>query len=138
MKVTELMNPHPVTVYGGDSVQKAAELMAQTGRGLLVVIDNIGDRKVIGVLSNKDIINKVIAKKISPTNRLVSEVMNREVVSIIPEAATSDAMALMRKHGIKRILVIENGILQGIISSNDIIDGMIKYKKQLLDMAIEF
>jgi CBS domain-containing protein len=82
MKVTELMNPHPVTVYGGDSVQKAAELMAQTGRGLLVVIDNIGDRKVIGVLSNKDIINKVIAKKISPTNRLVSEVMNREVVSI--------------------------------------------------------
>jgi CBS domain-containing protein len=47
-------------------------------------------------------------------------------------------MALMRKHGIKRILVIENGILQGIISSNDIIDGMIKYKKQLLDMAIEF
>jgi predicted transcriptional regulator len=40
--------------------------------------------------------------------------------------------------GVKRVIVIENNTLQGIISSNDILQGMIKYKKELLDLAIDF
>ena len=42
------------------------------------------------------------------------------------------------KHGIKRIVVIDNGVVQGILSSNDLIQGMAKYKKQMLDIAIDF
>ncbi|MBR9699984.1 CBS domain-containing protein [Candidatus Woesearchaeota archaeon] len=138
MKVSGLMSKELCTVYAGDTAQKATEEMAKHNRGLLAVYNDIKDKEVIGVLSNKDIINKIIAKKISPETVFVKDIMTKGVISLSPDKTTSDAMALMREHQIKRILVIENSVLQGIISSNDILEGMVKYKKELLDMAIDF
>jgi len=138
MKVSELMNKDLVVSFGGDTVQKAAEDMAKYHRGLLPVFNNEEEKKVIGVLSNKDIIEKVIAKGKSPNKIFVSDIMMKNVISLTPDDETSKAMSLMRKYGVKRILVINNDVLQGIISSNDILDGMIRYKKKLLEMAIDF
>ena len=138
MKVSEIMNKDLVVTFGGDTVQKACEDMAKYKRGLLPVFNNIQEKKAIGVLSNKDVIEKAIAKGISPNKLFVSDIMVRNFISIPPAAETSQAMSLMRQHGIKRVLVMEKGVLQGIISSNDILDGMMKYKKKLLEMAIDF
>ncbi|MBD3163996.1 CBS domain-containing protein [Candidatus Woesearchaeota archaeon] len=138
MKVAEIMNKEPALIYGGNTAQEAAEKMKLRNRGLLAVVNNEEERKVMGVLSNKDIINKVIAEKGSVSEIRVSDIMTREVIHVKPEAATSEAMSKIIKYGIKRVLVMENGVLQGIVSSTDIIDGMIKYKKELLDMAINF
>ncbi len=138
MDVKDLMNKDTVAVFGGDTVQKAAEEMGKYNRGLVVVFDTIENKKVIGVVSNKDIINKVIAKGISPKKVFIREVMNKNPVSVKPTDHSSKAMGLMRDKGIKRVIVLENGALQGIISSNDILDAMVKYKKQLLEMAIDF
>jgi len=138
MDVKELITTKPTTTFGGSTVQEAANLMAKENKGLLPVLENEETRKVIGVLSNTDIIDKVIAKELSPKNVFVHEIMIKEPISIKPGATTSDAMFLMRKHNIKRILVIENNQLQGIISANDILNAMIKYKKKLLDLSLEF
>ncbi len=138
MKVSDLMNDEVVTVFGGDTVKAAITEMAESNRGLVVVIDSIINKKVIGVLSNKDVINKIVSKNIDPASVFVSDVMSKNYIWVRPDATSSEAMALMRKYQIKRVLVIENGSLQGIISSNDILDGMLKYKKELLDLAIDF
>jgi CBS domain-containing protein len=138
MKVSELMDKEPVIVFGGNTVKQASEKMAEKGHGLAVVLDNIQDRNVIGVITDKDIVGRVIAKGLSYGTTMVSDVMVTDVVSISPEATTSDVMILMIDKGIKRVIVIENGVLQGIISSNYILQAMVKYKKALLDMAIDF
>ena len=135
MKVSELMGKEVIVVYPGDSVQKVCAEMGKHNHGLAVVLNNIHEKKVVGIVSNKDIINKLISKKISPKTKVVSDIMNKKVISLSSDKLTSEAML---KQGIKRIIVIDNGSLQGIISSNDILIEMAKRKKQLLDMAIDF
>lgn len=138
MKVSELMGKEVIVVYPGDSVQKVCAEMGKHNHGLAVVLNNIHEKKVVGIVSNKDIINKLISKKISPKTKVVSDIMNKKVISLSSDKLTSEAMLIMIKQGIKRIIVIDNGSLQGIISSNDILIEMAKRKKQLLDMAIDF
>jgi CBS domain-containing protein len=138
MKVRELMNDQPLYVFSGDTIQKASEEMAEHHRGLVVVFDSIDTKNVIGVLSNKDIVEKVISVKKSPSSVFVRGVMRENPIACSPDDNTSKAMELMRKHNIKRIVVIQNDSLVGIISSNDILDAMIRYKKELLDLAIDF
>lgn len=138
MKVSKIMNKDPAVIFGGDTVQKAAEIMTKKNRGLLAVLNTSEERKVIGVITNKDIVNKAISKKMDPSSTTVAGIMTKDILSVTSDSATSDAMLLMRKYHIKRVLVIDNGVLQGIVSSNDIIDAMIMYKKQLLDMALDF
>lgn len=138
MKVSDLMNTEPVVVYGGDTVQTAAEEMAKYKRGMVIVLNNVQDKKVVGVLSNKDIIEKVIAKKKPPVQFFVSDIMAKKVISITSDKNTTEAMGLMRKNNIKRIVVIDNGALKGVISSNDILESILKKKKELLDLAIDF
>ena len=138
MDIKELINTEIVVAHEGDTVQRACNLMADHNKGFLPVLNNTIERKVVGVISNKDIINKVVATGQDSQKLVVSDIMAKEPVVVSSEASTSDAMFLMRKHNIKRVLVVDNGVLQGIISSNDILDGMLKYKKQLLDMAMDF
>ena len=138
MKVSELMGKDLVIVYGGDTAKKVADVMARHNHGLATVFDNINDKNIVGVVADTDIIKKVIAKGLSCEDVFVSDIMVKGVKSIAPDETTSAAMAKMIDENIKRLIVIENGVLQGIISSNDILRGMVKYKKELLDMAIDF
>ena len=138
MKVSELMGKDLVIVYGGDTAKKAAEMMAKHNHGLATVFDNIHDKNIIGVVADKDIIRKVIAKGLSCDGTFVSDIMEKDVKSISPDETTSAAMTMMINENIKRLIVVGNGTLQGILSSNDIIHGMVKYKKELLDLAIDF
>lgn len=138
MKVSDIMGKDLVIVYGGDTAKKAAEMMAKHNHGLAIVFDTVNDKNIIGVVADKDIIRKVIAKGLSCDNIFVSDIMVEDVKSISPGDTTSTAMAMMINENIKRLIVVENKSLQGIISSNDIIQGMVKYKKELLDLAIDF
>ena len=132
------MGKEIVAVYSGDTVQKVCNEMGKYGHGIAVILNNIHEKKVMGVLSNKDVINKVISKKKSLENTRVSDIMVKKVISIRSDKLSSEAMILMIKHKIKRLVVIDNGVVQGILSSNDLLQGMAKYKKQMLDIAIDF
>ncbi|MBR9699985.1 CBS domain-containing protein [Candidatus Woesearchaeota archaeon] len=137
MKVKDLMNTSPTTIFSHDTIQKAAEEMARASHGFLTVLHTVADKRVIGVVSNQDIIEKVLAKGKDPKEITVENIMTPDIVHISPDASSAAALQLMRKYRIKRILVIENQVLLGIVTSNDILDAMMKYKKDLLDMAID-
>ncbi len=138
MKVTELMTKECVTIYEGDTIEKAISVMAKEDRGMLVVLENALSKKVVGVVTNKDVINKVISKDEDPASVRVSEIMTDKVVSLPTTATSSDAMIKMDNENIKRVLILDDDILQGVISTHDVIAGMLKHKKELLDMALDF
>ncbi|MFH1209342.1 MAG: CBS domain-containing protein [archaeon] len=138
MNISSIMSKEPTVIFGGDTIQKASEIMALYNRGMLVVINSVEEKKVIGVLSNKDVVNRLIAKKLQPDKVFVSELMTKNFISASPDTSLSEAMLLMRKYRIKRLVVLQNGILQGIVSTNDILNAMLKHKEDLLKMAIDF
>jgi len=139
MKVSQLMSKECDFVYSQDSCQEVAKIMATHNRGLLAILKNEDQPEVIGVVSNKDIIDKVVAKKKVPEKVPVSQIMTKKYIYVDPNEITSKVMFLMINNGIKRVLVIDKqGNLVGIIASTDIIRGMLRYKKQLLDLALDF
>ncbi|MBI2105501.1 CBS domain-containing protein [Candidatus Woesearchaeota archaeon] len=139
MIISRLMSKNCDYVYGTDSVQKASYIMATHNRGLLAVLKSEEKKVVVGVLSNKDIIDKVVAKKKDTEKITVDKIMTRKYIYVNQNEVTSKVMFLMINNGIKRILVVDDeGNLIGIVASTDIIRAMLKYKKRLLDLALDF
>jgi CBS domain-containing protein len=135
MKVADLMSTPTITIAHTENVAKAAQVMADKKKGFLPVLNN-STGKVIGVLSNTDIIDKVVANNIDPASIMISDIMTYYVIKAEPDTTATQAMQLMRKHRIKRLVVMDNHNLVGIISTNDLLDAVIDYKKELMDMAL--
>jgi len=118
MRVKEIMRP--VKVISPDaSIKEAATMMNKSSIGSLVVVDE--NRKVSGILTERDILQKVTAVNKLPSKVLVSEIMTPKVISITSHALIDDAVYLMMKHKIKKLPVVEDKRLVGIITATDVV-----------------
>lgn len=108
----------PVTVDQEMDVAKAAKLMRTVDVGSLMVVDK---GKMIGILTEGDILNKVVSKDRQPSKVKVKEIMNRPVICIEPDMDIVEAAKKMAKLKIRRLPVVENGEIIGIVSERDII-----------------
>ena len=138
MKVKEIMSKNYAFIAQDSSIKDAAKEMEKTGRGFLVVFKSLKEKRVMGVLSNKDIIDRVVAKNIPLWSTYLSDVMTKKLIHTSPDSTLSEAMDIMKKQSVKRLLVIDKGVMKGIITYSDIFKAMIKHKKELLDMALDF
>ncbi|MFH1013924.1 MAG: CBS domain-containing protein [Thermoplasmatota archaeon] len=114
--VREAMRMKPVTLTPKDSVQDAAVLMTKHKIGNCIVID----KKPIGIITESDIIRKVVSKGKSADKVNVSEIMTTPIMVIDPYVDLDEAMKIMGKCNIRRLPVIENDKLLGIITIKDI------------------
>ncbi len=99
------------------TVFHAAKKMAKERRGYVVVVKK---GKPIGILTDSDILEKVISKGKDPKKVKVKDVMTSPIIIISPKEEVVEASRLMRKNLIKRIPVVKNGKLVGIITDSDI------------------
>ncbi len=116
--VKEVMTREVCTVRKSDTVHTLAKKMLEYGVGSAVVVEN---GKPIGIVTEKDLIAKVVAKNKTPAKVKVEEVMSHPIITINPNTSLRDAATLMIKRGIRRLPVIEGGVLVGIITDNDIL-----------------
>ena len=114
--VREAMKTNPIIVNPDDTVQSAALKMKQHKVGSCIVVDE----KTIGILTESDIVRKIVASGKSAEKTLVNEVMSSPVVIIDPYIPIEDAAKTMGKCNIRRLPVIENDKLIGIITEKDI------------------
>jgi CBS domain-containing protein len=115
--VKDLMSKKVNTIEENKTVFHAAKQMAKERRGYVVVVKK---GKPIGILTDSDILEKVISKGKDPKKVKVKEVMSSPIITISPEDEIVEASRLMRKNLIKRIPVVKNGKLVGIITDTDI------------------
>lgn len=115
--VKEAMKPNPVTVKPKTSVREAAEIMKKKGIGNCIVIDE----KPLGIITESDILKKVVAKGLDAGKVLVEEIMVTPLIIIDPYVDIEEAMRTMSKCNIRRLPVIEDGKLIGIITVKDIL-----------------
>ena len=115
--VKDLMSKKVNTIEENKTVFHAAKKMAKERRGYVVVVKK---GKPIGILTDSDVLEKVISKGKDPKKVKVKEVMSSPIITISPEDEIVEASRLMRKNLIKRIPVVKNGKLVGIITDTDI------------------
>ena len=115
--VKDLMSKKVNKIDYKKTVYDASKVMAKERRGY-VVVTNKG--KPIGILTDSDVLEKVIAKGKNPKKVKVKDVMSSPLITISPDEEIIEASRLMRKNLIKRIPVVEKGKLVGIITDTDI------------------
>ncbi len=115
--VGDAMTPEVVTIEPSARIAEAAKRMIQEEKGPLPVVE--GDRPV-GMLTDRDIIARVVAEGRDPNSVRVEEIATRELITVSPGQDVDEAARLMDEHQLDRILVVEGESLVGIISEADI------------------
>jgi len=117
----DVMTPDPTCVAVGDTVTSAAEIMKIEDVGAVPVVEDATSKKLIGIITDRDIVINVIAERKSPDSIKVDEVMSRNPVTCRAEEDVVNAMDRMAQHQIRRILVVDSGNhVRGIISQADV------------------
>ncbi|WP_202319472.1 CBS domain-containing protein [Archaeoglobus neptunius] len=117
--VKEVMTTVVCTVKMTDSVHNLAKKLVEYGVGSAVVLDN---GLPVGIVTEKDLISKIVARNKVPSEVIVEEVMSQPVITINPNTSLREAARIMMKRGIRRLPVVNNsGELIGIITDNDIL-----------------
>lgn len=117
-QIRDRMVSDVVSVEPGTSVVDAAKRMIQEKKGPLPVVE--GDR-VVGMVTDRDVIARVVAEGRDPNAYSVDDIATRELVTARPDQDVDEARQLMAEHQLDRVLVTEEGDrLVGIISEADI------------------
>jgi CBS domain-containing protein len=116
MRIRDVMTPNPRTVSPDDTVQTAAQIMQSEDTGAVPVVN---DGRVLAVLTDRDIVVRVVAEG-APLISPVRNIASRDVVCATPDMSTREASDLMSEHQIRRLPVVENDRLVGIVSIGDL------------------
>ena len=120
MKVKEIMTPNAKAIWLTESLTDAARLMWENDCGVLPIIKD--GRKVIGVITDRDICMAVTMRDRNPSGVSVEEVMTGQVYSVNVEDDIDQALEIMKEHKIRRLPVVnDEGDLDGILSMNDVV-----------------
>ena len=111
------MNRKVVTAKLNTTLREAAAVMSMLNIGSLVIVE---DDKISGIITSTDIL-KAIANGKDVETTLVEEVMSKPVIVIDPDKKVEDAVNIMLEHKIKKLPVVEEDKLIGIITASDII-----------------
>jgi CBS domain-containing protein len=115
MNIRDVMTPNPQCVSSGDSIQSAARIMRDCDTGAVPVVDN---GRPVGMVTDRDIVIRAVAD--GQLNRAVREIVSTGIVCASPDMSTREAEELMSEHQIRRLPVVENDRIVGIVSLGDI------------------
>jgi len=123
MDVREVCKQVVVFAYMSMALNEAARLMREHHVGSLVVVEERDTGKSpIGMLTDRDIAIAVVARDLDPRTLAVGEVMTTDVVSVRDDDSVLDALALMRRRGVRRVPVVTRaGLLVGIVTLDDLL-----------------
>jgi len=117
MKIEKLMTKNVITLSADASVYEAVKLMNKNKIGCLVVVDN---SHIVGILTERDLLERVLEKCRNPKETRISEIMTRHVITGKPDMELSEATEVMFKNKVKKLPIIEKNHLVGIVTLTDI------------------
>ena len=118
MKVRDIMTKSVIHVGAGETVEVAARTLAQHNIGILPVCGTNG--KLCGLVTDRDLVTRCVAAGRKASQTTVREVMTNQVTSVQPDMAVNVAAHLMGRCQIRRLPVVENGKLCGMLSLGDL------------------
>lgn len=117
-RVQDVMTERPRAIVQALTVSEAAEIMELEDVGSLPVVEERS--RLIGIVTDRDIVVRAIAKKRDPEEARVFEIMSTEPVTVEPEAKLDSAVELMSLHQVRRLPVAVDGELVGMLAQADV------------------
>ena len=130
IKVAEAMTENPIVVGPQDSVVDCARAMEEKHVGSLIVKEN---DQLLGILTERDIAIKVVARGQSPKALKAKDVMVDHVITVEPDVDLIEAIHLMRDHDIRHVPVSQGKKLLGLITLKDVV----KIEPQLFEILVD-
>ena len=118
MKLREVMTNPVIRIHPDESVAVAARMLERYNIGILPVCGN--DGKIRGLVTDRDMVTRCLAAGKYPAQTRVGEIMTRQVISAPPDMDGALAASLMGSRQIRRLPVVENGRLCGMVSLGDL------------------
>jgi CBS domain-containing protein len=115
--VRDAMTADPRSIGASASVVEAARLMREQHIGSLPVTE---DDRLVGMITDRDITTRVVAEGAVPETMSVGDVYSRDLISVEPNNDLEEALQLMGRHQVRRLAVVENGRLVGMVAQADI------------------
>ena len=116
-KVRDAMTSEALAVAPGDSLRHAAEMMKQHDVGSLPVVD---DGRLVGIVTDRDIVVRAVASEPSPGDVIVEQIASSEPVAVQHGQDLTDALEMMAYHRVRRLPVVADGRLVGMIAQADV------------------
>jgi len=124
LRVCEAMRKNIVIVDEGVSVAEASQNMRMKGEGCAIIL-RLG--KPFGIITERDVTWKVAGEGLDPKKVKVSEVMSAPLVTIDPDADLQEAAKAMKEHKIRRLAVVRENTLYGVLTAADVSRNLEKY-----------
>ena len=128
--IRDAMTTKPITIAPETSLDECAKIMDNKHISAIPIKSG---GNVLGIITEQDIVRKVVAKGINPLNEKVMAFMEKNMVTISPDADIYDALIKMRDLNIRHLPVIENSQMIGLLTLKDIL----KIEPQLFDLLVE-
>jgi signal-transduction protein with cAMP-binding, CBS, and nucleotidyltransferase domain len=147
IKVREVMSDDFITVRRFDTIAKALSLMKKTGTDRVIVVDENG--KVIGVLTGKDVIDRVISprkrarmgdvsgEKEKTLSIMVESIMSSPPICVKAMDSVAEVIDLMAENRISSVVVEKDGIPEGIVMKRDVLEYYLKLQEKK-ELAVQF
>lgn len=129
--VKDIMSKTVSTVNVNQTIFEAAEVMSSKDISCVVITDGTSP---VGLITEKDIVGKVVAKK-KPTETKVSEIMSKNLITVDPDASLKEAARLMSTNKIRRLPVLKQDKLVGIVVASDLVRNL--GKKSLTEEILD-
>ena len=116
-KIREVMTPAPETIQADRTAAEAAKKMKEADAGMIPVMTN---GNLLGTVTDRDIALRVVAEGKDPQSTPVAEIASTDIVTVGPEDDLDAALEKMAKHQVRRLPVVEDGRLIGVIAQADV------------------
>jgi CBS-domain-containing membrane protein len=115
-----------VTAKSNDSIAHVAEIMNKHEIGCVIIVDN---GTPVGVVTERDMIKRVVSRSRIYKKKKVAEIMSEPLIEASPEMLAGDAARLMLKRNIKKLPIVEDGKLLGLVTLTDLIrsEGVVEF-----------
>jgi signal-transduction protein with cAMP-binding, CBS, and nucleotidyltransferase domain len=132
--VQTIMTPVPLeTAPASKSAFDIAQQMDKAQRGAIVIVDDKG--RPVGIITERDVVRKVVAQGRDPNRIAAEEIMSKPLVSIDPEVNIYDAALVMTKYKIRRLPIVRDNVLHGIVTATDLARRL--YEKNKRDPTLQ-
>jgi CBS domain-containing protein len=134
ISVSEVMNKAVITMDVNSDIPSIAREMVINDAGSVIITEN---GKAIGIITERDLVKSIITKDKTPSEVDARKILSTPLITVKPETSILDASRIMLKAEIKRLPVLENGMIIGIVSNTDILmitPGLTTILKNLIDI----
>ena len=121
LRVGDIMTNKVITVPFGKTILEVAKLMKKNGIGSVIVVEDKEGKRAKGIITERDIVYKLLAKGSDPYKSTVEDVMSKPLRVVKPDTTIEEAAKAMRENKVKRLPVVnDDNELIGILSEGDI------------------